>query len=113
MELLMMIVVLGLAVACLMMRNRLKRLESRIMQNEIDVDKYRRHLAAGVRQNGVSIGVVKGFVRELAAQQEALVTGAVAAASAQTLTIEVGNAECDHLLESRTLTVEIDDSERQ
>jgi hypothetical protein len=133
MELLMMSVILGLAVACHLMQARLKRLENRTMQNEIDVGGYRRHLTAGIQQNGVSIGKLNERVAEddtelcslgtiaqkqhlailrLGEDVEKLMTG-LAPASPSALTIEIGDAECDHILESSTLTVEIDDTERR
>jgi hypothetical protein len=115
----MMSVILGLAVACHLMQARLKRLESRFMQSELNVNKYRRELTAGVRQNGVSIGKLterhsEAILRlgEDVLMLEKLMTG-LAPASASALTIEIGDADCDHLLESSTLTVEIDDTERQ
>jgi len=119
MELLMMSVILGLAVACHLMQARLKRLENRTMQNEIDVGGYRRHLTAGIQQNGVSIGKLterhsEAILRlgEDVLMLEKLMTG-LAPASPSALTIEIGDADCDHLLESSTLTVEIDDTERR
>ncbi len=115
MELLMMIVVLGLAVACHLMQARLKRLESRIMQNEIDVDKYRRHLAAGVRQNGQSIGKLNERVAEDDTGLRSLGT----IAQKQHLAILRLGEDVEKLMtglapaSASALTIEIDDSERQ